>query len=185
MLNDILMVMRKYGISEGEFLDVQFMRSSRLSSQLERIISPEGTYPIIGRSLAYRCGVFHLLSQAVLLKILPKNIKPSQVRSALTAVLKKQFEDDKNFNNEGWLVLGFNGSQPDMCEKEVNTGSLYACCEIFLPLGLNSDDEFKNLNYDLILENVKNPVIFDTKNIIKEVPGEIKLYNYGNLYELS
>lgn len=142
MLNDILMVMRKYGISEGEFLDVQFMRSSRLSSQLERIISPEGTYPIIGRSLAYRCGVFHLLSQAVLLKILPKNIKPSQVRSALTAVLKKQFEDDKNFNNEGWLVLGFNGSQPDMCEKEVNTGSLYACCEIFLPLGLNSDDEF-------------------------------------------
>ena len=54
-----------------------------------------------------------------------------------------------------------------------------------LILILCDHDEFKNLNYDLILENVKNPVIFDTKNIIKEVPGEIKLYNYGNLYELS
>ena len=54
-----------------------------------------------------------------------------------------------------------------------------------LILILCDHDEFKNLNYDLILENLKNPVIFDTKNIIKEVPGEIKLYNYGNLYELS
>ena len=47
-LNDILMVMRKYGLSDGEFLDIQLMRSSRLASQLERIISPEGTYPIVG-----------------------------------------------------------------------------------------------------------------------------------------
>ncbi|MBR3140017.1 MAG: nucleotide sugar dehydrogenase [Methanobrevibacter sp.] len=54
-----------------------------------------------------------------------------------------------------------------------------------LILILCDHDEFKKLNYDLILENVKNPVIFDTKNIIKEVPDEIKLYNYGNLYELS
>ena len=30
-----------------------------------------------------------------------------------------------------------------------------------------------------------NPIVFDTKNIIKEVPQEIKLYNYGNLYELN
>ena len=31
MLNDILTVMRKYGLRDGEFLDVQLMRSSRLS----------------------------------------------------------------------------------------------------------------------------------------------------------
>ena len=91
MLNDILKVMRKYGINDGEFLDVQLMRSSRLSSQLERTISPEGTYPLIGSCMGYRCGVFHLLSQDALLKILPRNINPAQVRSALTEVLKKQF----------------------------------------------------------------------------------------------
>lgn len=142
MLNDILSVMRKYELQEGEFLDVQLMRSSRLSSQLERLISPDGTYPLLGKSLPYRCGVFHLLSQAALLKILPRNINPSQVRSALTKVLQKQFTDNQNFNSEGWLLCGLNGSQPDMCESDINTGSMYLCCAVFLPLGLNSEDIF-------------------------------------------
>ena len=142
LLNDILTVMRKYGLSDGEFLDVQLMRSSRLSSQLERIISPEGTYPVLGKSLAYRCGVFHLLSQAALLRILPRNISPAQVRSALTQVLRKQFEDNQNFNTDGWLICGLNGSQIDLCESNINTGSLYICCAVFLPLGLGHNDIF-------------------------------------------
>ena len=142
MLNDILVVMRKYGLPDGEFLDVQLMRSSRLASQLERVISPEGTYPLLGKSLAYRCGVFHLLSQAALLKILPKNINPSQVRSALTKVLKTQFEANDNFNSDGWLTVGLNGSQIDIAEKNINTGSLYACCAVFPALGLDSNDSF-------------------------------------------
>ena len=142
MLNDILAVMRKYGLQDGEFLDVQMMRSSRLASQLERMISPEGTYPIVGKSIAYRFGVFHLLSQAALLKILPRNISPSQVRCALTKVIKKQFGGNNNFNSEGWLLCGLNGSQLDLCEEEINTGSLYACCAVFLALGLKSDDVF-------------------------------------------
>lgn len=142
MLNDILTVMRKYGLQEGEFLDVQLMRSSRLSSQLERVISPEGTYPLLGKSLAYRCGVFHLLSQAALLKILPRNINQAQVRSALTKILKVQFENNNNFNDEGWLIVGLVGSQMDISESNINTGSLYACCAVFLPLGLEYNDSF-------------------------------------------
>ena len=142
MLNDILTVMRKYGLREGEFLDVQFMRSSRLSSQLERSISPEGTYPLLGKLLSYRCGIFQLLSQAALLNILPRNINPAQVRSALTKVLKTEFENDVNFNEDGWLVMGLHGSQLDICEKEVNTGTLYSCCAVFLPLGLDANDDF-------------------------------------------
>ncbi len=143
MLNDILSVMRKYGLQEGEFLDVQLMRSSRLSSQLERSISPEGTYPLIGKSLSYRCGVFHLLSQAALLKILPRNISPAQVRCALTKVMQKQFGSN-NFSADGWLLIGLNGSQMDISENEINTGSLYLCCSVFLALGLKSDDIFWN-----------------------------------------
>lgn len=54
-----------------------------------------------------------------------------------------------------------------------------------LILILCDHDEFKNLNYKLIENKMSNPVIFDTKNIIKEVPSKIKLYNYGNLYELD
>ena len=144
MLNDILAVMRKYGLPDGEFLDVQLMRSSRLSSQLERVISPEGTYPLLGKSLAYRCGVFHMLSQAALLKILPRNISPAQVRSALTKVIEKQFKGNQNFNTEGWLICGLNASQAELCEDNINTGSLYACCAVFLALGLKDDDVFWN-----------------------------------------
>ena len=54
-----------------------------------------------------------------------------------------------------------------------------------LILVLCDHNEFKHLDYDLISKNMVRPVIFDTKNIIKEVPSEIKLYNYGNLYELN
>ncbi len=142
ILNDILAVMRKYGISDGEFLDVQLMRSSRLAAQLERLISPEGTYPLLGSSLTYRCGVFHLLSQAALLKILPKNLNPAQVRSALTKVLKRQFGGTQNFSSDGWLLMGLNGNQVDLAEKDINVGSLYLCCSVFLALGLELEDEF-------------------------------------------
>ena len=54
-----------------------------------------------------------------------------------------------------------------------------------LILVLCDHDEFKHLNWDLISKNMTNKIIFDTKNIMKEVPSEIKLYNYGNLSELN
>ncbi len=53
-----------------------------------------------------------------------------------------------------------------------------------LILILCDHNEFKNLDYDLIKQNMTNPVIFDTKNIIKDLPDDIKLYNYGNLFTL-
>ena len=54
-----------------------------------------------------------------------------------------------------------------------------------LILVLCDHDEFKHLDYESIKNSMENPIIFDTKNIIKEVPEEIKLYNFGNLYELN
>ena len=148
LLNDILIVMRKYGLSDGEFLDVQLMRSSRLSSQLERIISPEGNYPIIGKSITFRTGIFHVLAQVSLLRVLPRNIEPAQVRSALTQVLRNLFEGNQNFIKENWLALGLNGHQVDIAETDVNTGSLYLCCAVFLPLGLDPNDSFWNNEFE-------------------------------------
>lgn len=51
-----------------------------------------------------------------------------------------------------------------------------------LILILCDHNEFKNLDYTLIHEDT---IIFDTKNIIYKVPDKIKLFNYGNLYELN
>lgn len=141
MLNDILQVMRKYNVEGNEFLNKQLTRTSRLASQLERTISPTGTYPLTGESLTYRTGIFHALSQAVLFRILPSMINPAQVRSALTQVLMNQFKENQNFSQE-WLVIGVNGSQVNAAETHVTTGGLYSCCEVFLPLGLPPNDPF-------------------------------------------
>ena len=54
-----------------------------------------------------------------------------------------------------------------------------------LCLVLCDHNEFKSLDYSFLLENMESPVIFDTKNIVGNVPNGVKLYNFGNLYELN
>ena len=47
----------------------------------------------IGRSIAYRCGAFHLLAQAALrASRCPTACRPAQVRGALTAVIRRTLE---------------------------------------------------------------------------------------------
>ena len=46
----------------------------------------------IARSIAYRCGAFHLLAQSALRHTLPEGVSPAQVRGALTAVGAKQLK---------------------------------------------------------------------------------------------
>ena len=120
----------------------QVQRSRRYAAIQERLISPEGTYPIIGRSIAYRMGAFQLLSQMALRKQLPDGVAPAQVRSALTAVMKRQMERPGTFDSKGWLQVGVAGHQPGLGENYISTGSLYLCCAVFCPLGLTASDEF-------------------------------------------
>ena len=55
-------------------------------------IAPDGSFPPIGRSIAYRCGAFHLLAQTALRRALPEGVSPAQVRGALTAVIRRTLE---------------------------------------------------------------------------------------------
>ena len=50
-------------------------------------------------------------------------------------------------------------------------------------LVLTDHDEFKNLNYDLLISNMKVPLIFDTKNIVKTERNDVEVVNYGNIYD--
>ena len=117
-------------------------RAQRYAAVQERLISPEGTYPPIGRSLAYRFGAFQLLGQVSLLKKLPKEIEPAQVRSALSLVIKNLMEAPGTFDNKGWLNIGIFGAQPGIGEYYITTGSLYLCSVGLLPLGLPATDPF-------------------------------------------
>lgn len=53
-----------------------------------------------------------------------------------------------------------------------------------LILILTDHDEFKHLDYHKLIEKMNVPLIFDTKNVIEkyEVPNDIKLFNFGNIY---
>jgi hypothetical protein len=117
-------------------------RAKRYAEIQERLISPEGTFPPVGRSIAYRCGAFQLLAQMALNKKLPESLSPAQVRSGLTAVIKRSMEAPETFDKDGWLTIGFAGHQPAIGETYISTGSLYLCTEAFLPLGLPASDEF-------------------------------------------
>ncbi|SEN76731.1 hypothetical protein SAMN05216436_12171 [bacterium A37T11] len=116
-------------------------RARRYAEIQERLISPEGTYPPIGRSLAYRFGAFQVLSQMALQKTLPKKVSPQQVRAALYTMIKRQIEAPSTFDKNGWLQIGIFGHQPNVGETYISTGSLYLCSEAFLFLGLPNTDE--------------------------------------------
>ena len=117
-------------------------RAERYAAVLERMISPEGAYPIIGRSIAYRFGAFQLLGQIALMRRLPDGIRPAQVRCALTAVIKRTLSAKGTFDEGGWLKIGVAGSQPSLGEGYISTGSLYLCATGLLPLGLPREDPF-------------------------------------------
>ena len=117
-------------------------RSIRYAAIQERLISPEGTFPAMGRSLAYRFGAFHLLALMALRKQLPAGVKPEQVRSGLTAVIRRMMAAKGTFDANGWLTIGFCGHQPGVGEAYISTGSLYLCSTGLLPLGLPATDPF-------------------------------------------
>lgn len=142
MLMDIARTVYDETGTMKEELDGFIERSKRYAVIQERLISPEGTFPPIGRSLAYRCGAFQLLAQMALQKLLPEALNPAQVRSALTVVIQKTLEAPETFDKKGWLTIGFCGHQPGIGETYISTGSLYLCSVAFLPLGLPPTDEF-------------------------------------------
>ena len=141
-LAEVLGVMKKHQIEGAIPYELELERYARYAEQQERMISPEGTFPIVGRSLAYRFGAFHALSDVAYRKLLPERVKPAQVRCALTAIINRQTQAPGTFNPEGWLRVGFAGYQPHIGESYISTGSLYLCSAVFVALGLPESDEF-------------------------------------------
>src|SRR5436190_23740374 len=142
MLLDVVSTMNQ---ETGDLKDLMAKlesRAKRYAEIQERLISPEGTFPPVGRSIAYRCGAFQLLAQTALRRALPEGVSPPQVRGALTSVIKRCIDAPGTFDADGWLTIGFCGHQPGAGETYISTGSLYLCSVAFLPLGLPAADPF-------------------------------------------
>jgi hypothetical protein len=142
MLVTVLRVNVAKGRREKALLEQAYKRMQRYASFQERFISPEGTFPIFGRSSTYRVGAFWPLATLALENNLPAGVMPSQVRPALTAVFKRVFVKD-TFNASGLLTLGFVGAnQSNIADSYSNTGSMYLASFAFMPLGLPASHEF-------------------------------------------
>jgi hypothetical protein len=142
MLVDVLEALGHESPAWERMRDPVEQRAARYATILERTISPEGTFPPIGRSIAYRAGAFQALAQAALRHRLEADVQPAQVRAALTAVLWRTMDAANTFDAAGWLRIGLAGHQPGIGERYISTGSLYLCATALLPLGLPGSDAF-------------------------------------------
>ena len=109
-----------------KYYDRQLKRTQKYSIVLERFISPEGTFPVVGRSIPYRMAALQPLAMMAWKQTLPKELTNGQVRSALTAVMHRMYDQqqqsakgearpDKNYNEGGFLTIGFCGHHYRSC----------------------------------------------------------------------
>lgn len=122
--------------------DRALKRTQKFSIVLERLISPEGTFPVFGRSIPYRMAAMQPLALMAWYGKLPDGLTDGQVRAALTAVMHRMFDGKENFNEKGFLTIGFTGRQPNVADWYTNNGSLYMTSLAFLPLGLPATHPF-------------------------------------------
>jgi rhamnogalacturonyl hydrolase YesR len=142
MLLDVLRVCQEKNHPLAKDYDLILKRAERYAAIQERLISPEGTFPVMGRSSCYRFGAFQTLSQIALMHKLPESIQPSAVRAGLGAVIRRMIEAPGTFDEKGWLRPGAVGFQPSLAEAYISTGSLYLCTVGLLQLGLPANDPF-------------------------------------------
>lgn len=142
MLLDVLDTLRVQQKAMEAVYQTELTRMQRFAEQLERLISPEGSFPAFGRSVTYRLGAFQPLSQLALINKLPTSLTPGQVRAAMSAVRQRMFSVAGNFDDKGYLTLGFAGHQPGIADSYSNTGSMYLTSLGFLHLGLPASHTF-------------------------------------------
>ena len=125
-----------------KYYDRALKRAQKFAIILERFISPEGTFPVIGRSTPYRMAALQPLALMAWYQKLPKDLSNGQVRAALTAVMHRMYDQQQNYNEGGFLTIGFCGHQPETADWYTNNGSLYMTSLSLMPLGLPADHDF-------------------------------------------
>jgi hypothetical protein len=117
-------------------LDKALKRMQRFGEHLERMIGPDGAYAAIGRSLTYRTAAHQVLGVLAWRGWLPESLSPGRVRAATVAAQRRVFADPSNFDERGFLTIGFTRAQPALGDWYSNAGSMYIASESLVALGL-------------------------------------------------
>lgn len=133
---------RGWGIDYKRYHQRALRRAQKFAVILERFISPEGTFPVFGRSIPYRMAALQPLALMAWKQTLPEELTNGQVRRALTKAMHRMYDVQNNFNEGGFLTIGFCGSQPSVADWYTNNGSLYMTSLSLMPLGLPANHPF-------------------------------------------
>lgn len=117
-------------------------RMQRYAEHLERMIGPDGAYAAIGRSLTYRTAAHQPLGYLAWKGLLPDTLPAGQVRAATVASQRRVFADPSNFDDRGFMTIGFTRHQPTLGDWYSNAGSMYIASESLIALGLPADHGF-------------------------------------------
>jgi hypothetical protein len=139
---EVALQMGKRSLANQRLFDRAVKREQRFGVILERLISPEGAIPPFGRSITYRTGTLQPLALLAWKGRLDPSLSNGQVRAAMTAAIKRIFASPSNFNEQGFLTLGYCGHQPGISDSYSDNGSMYLASLAFLPLGLPADNPF-------------------------------------------
>lgn len=146
MLLEIMTRMPKLGY------DIYLKRAQRYAVILENLISPEGTFPVMGRSSTYRFGAFAHLSDmlrrglylgdtAAACNALTKVIHRMMLGRTIFGLDKKK---TTTFDDRNILTIGMVGAQTQIAEYYISEGSSYLCCLGLSHLSVPKEDPMWN-----------------------------------------
>ncbi|MBO9713859.1 DUF2264 domain-containing protein [Sphingomonas sp.] len=123
-------------------LEQAVKRMQRYGEHLERLVGTDGGYAPIGRSLTYRTAVFQPLGLLAWRKKLPASLPEGQIRGATLAAQRAVFRFPTNFDERGYLTIGFTGHLPKLGDWYSNAGSMYLTSLSLMALGLPAGDSY-------------------------------------------
>lgn len=142
MLMDILLSLKKLnGDHFDEILRLETKRYGRYVQLLERQIMEDGSLPVYGRTVTCRLGILNAMAEFVCVADSVPRLSMGQIRMAMNAALLKNLSDN-DFDENGFLKIGFQGQQYQLAEDYISSGSSYHCATFFLPLGLAPSHSF-------------------------------------------
>lgn len=143
LLLEVLRNTADLGIATDSLVSEAVSRGGRYAEVIEHLISPEGTFPVIGRSSVYRIAFLQQLEyMAFRERKLPLSLNPGATRSAITAVIKRMMLAPGTFDQKGWLNAGIVGEQINARDYYNYTGALYMCVLGLSHLGIPATDRF-------------------------------------------
>ncbi len=89
--------------------------------------------------------------------------------------MHSMYDGKENFNDAGFLTIGFSGRQPNIADWYTNNGSLYMTSLAFLPLGLPASHPFwTDAPHPTTNQKAWNGQPFPKDHRWEDTPGRLK-----------